>query len=74
MTVGVSDFFFAEIQSGLASGDVVELEQPKDDHGKIAKVAGMNVGEAAAGSKSPAAAPAAKPRGATSAPMVTRGT
>jgi RND family efflux transporter MFP subunit len=74
VTVGVSDFFFAEIQSGLASGDIVELEQPKDDHGKIAKVAGMNVGDSASASKSPSAAPAAKPRGATSTPVVTRGT
>ena len=29
--VGISDFFFAEIQLGLKSGDVVTLEQPKDD-------------------------------------------
>ena len=28
--VGVSDFFFAEIQEGLSAGDVVALELPKD--------------------------------------------
>lgn len=29
--VGVSDFFFAEIQEGLSAGDVVALELPKDE-------------------------------------------
>lgn len=29
--VGISDFFFAEIQGGLTAGEVVSLEQPKDD-------------------------------------------
>ena len=28
--IGISDFFFAEIQSGLAAGDVVMLELPKE--------------------------------------------
>jgi RND family efflux transporter MFP subunit len=36
--VGVADFFFAEIQSGLQPGEVVSLEAPKDDpkRGKLA--------------------------------------
>src|SRR5882672_6763516 len=32
--VGVSDFFYAEIQEGLAEGDVVALELPKEERGK----------------------------------------
>lgn len=35
--VGVSDFFFAEIQEGLAAGEVVSLELPKDEREKKAK-------------------------------------
>jgi HlyD family secretion protein len=35
--VGVADYFFAEIQEGLAAGDVVSLELPKDARDKKAK-------------------------------------
>ncbi len=35
--VGVSDFFFAEIQAGLAAGEVVALELPKEEREKKAK-------------------------------------
>jgi hypothetical protein len=35
--IGISDFFFAEIQSGLAPGEVVMLEAPKDEKITIAK-------------------------------------
>jgi len=35
--VGVSDFFYAEIQSGLAQGEVVLLEMPKDELEKKAR-------------------------------------
>lgn len=34
--VGVSDFFYAEIQEGLAEGDVVALELPKEEKEKKA--------------------------------------
>lgn len=34
VTVGVSDLFFAEIQDGLQPGDVVLLEQPKEEREK----------------------------------------
>jgi RND family efflux transporter MFP subunit len=45
--VGVSDFFFAEIQSGLQEGEVVLLEQPKEERGKVAqRMTGMGGGEA----------------------------
>lgn len=32
--VGISDFFFAEIQDGLEEGEVVSLELPKEERGK----------------------------------------
>ncbi len=35
--VGVSDFFFAEIQEGLSAGEVVSLELPKEERDKKAK-------------------------------------
>jgi len=35
--VGVTDFFYAEIQEGLAEGEVVSLEMPKEEREKKAK-------------------------------------
>ena len=35
--VGVSDFFFAEIQEGLSPGEIVSLELPKEEREKKAK-------------------------------------
>jgi len=35
--VGVTDFFYAEIQEGLAEGEVVSLELPKEEREKKAK-------------------------------------
>ena len=35
--VGVSDFFYAEIQEGLKAGEVVSLELPKEEREKKAK-------------------------------------
>jgi HlyD family secretion protein len=37
VTVGISDFFFAEIQDGLKAGEVVALELPKDQLDKMAQ-------------------------------------
>src|SRR5438445_712024 len=43
--VGVSDFFFAEIQDGLAPGEVVSLELPKEERDKKARqLAGQHSG------------------------------
>ena len=56
--VGVSDFFFVEIQSGLAAGEVVALELPKEEREKKAKsLAGSRPGEGAG------TAPTTKPTG-----------
>ena len=37
MQIGISDFFFAEVQKGLAPGEVVMLEVPKDEKITVAK-------------------------------------
>ncbi len=37
--IGVSDFFFAEVQAGLEPGEIVALEPPKDETSKVAKLA-----------------------------------
>lgn len=43
--IGVSDFFYAEVQSGLTGGDVVSLEMPKEEKEKQSKaVAGLKPG------------------------------
>ncbi len=44
VTVGVSDFFYAEVQAGLSPGDVVALEQPKEDRERAAKSAALHLG------------------------------
>jgi len=52
--VGVSDFFFAEIQEGLIAGEVVLLELPKEEREKKAKqLAGKRPGEGDATSVKP---------------------
>ena len=58
--IGVSDYFFAEVQSGLVAGEVVLLEQPKEE---AAKMAARPPG----GDRLPAAATAATPRPAAPA-------
>jgi RND family efflux transporter MFP subunit len=37
--IGVADFFFAEVQSGLAPGEIVALEPPKEETERIANLA-----------------------------------
>jgi HlyD family secretion protein len=55
--VGISDFFYAEIQEGLKAGEVVSLELPKDEREKMAEqLAGLH----------PGSAPAPRPQGASS--------
>jgi len=51
--VGVTDFFYAEIQEGLAEGEVVSLELPKEEREKKAKQMARQRKE---GEKSPSAA------------------
>jgi HlyD family secretion protein len=56
--VGVSDFFYAEIQGGLKEGEIVSLEMPKDEREKKAKqttVQKKSNGESGAASAKPAA-------------------
>jgi hypothetical protein len=55
--VGVSDFFFAEIQEGVSPGDIVSLELPKEEREKTARqLAGQRPGVAG---ETPAWRPAA---------------
>ncbi len=42
--IGVSDYFFAEVKQGLASGETVSLELPKSEQGKATKEAAANGG------------------------------
>src|SRR6185295_3606755 len=39
ITIGVSDFFYAEVQYGLNPGEVVALEPPKEEAARLAKLA-----------------------------------
>ena len=39
VTIGVSDFFFAEVQGGLEPGDIVALEPPKEEADRMVKLA-----------------------------------
>ena len=63
VSIGVADFFFAEVQSGLAAGEWVSLEAPKDEAERKSNMAGK-----AAGTPQPAApAPAKVPVSGTKA-------
>lgn len=46
--IGVADFFYAEVPSGLAPGDVVALELPKSERDKQSKTLAGGPGEAGA--------------------------
>jgi HlyD family secretion protein len=65
--VGISDFFYAEIQEGLSPGDVVALELPKEERDKKAKQLANQGRTGENGSKQPPAAVRtnAAPAGAT---------
>jgi HlyD family secretion protein len=58
--VGVSDYFYAEIQEGLKEGEIVSLELPKEERDKkvkqsaIQKKSGGDAGVAAAKNSAPA--------------------
>jgi HlyD family secretion protein len=59
--VGVSDFFYAEIQEGLTAGEIVSLELPKEERDKRGK---QLLGQRAAGGAPAAgAATAGRPAG-----------
>jgi RND family efflux transporter MFP subunit len=68
--IGVSDFFYAEVQRGLAPGDVVSLELPRSAQGKQAKAPpALRAGAGEAGTARRPASPApAAPTGGTGAP------
>jgi RND family efflux transporter MFP subunit len=41
VSIGVSDFFFAEVQEGLKPGEIIALEPPKDEAEHMPKLAGQ---------------------------------
>jgi len=56
VSIGVADFFYAEVQYGLNPGEVVALEPPKEEAARLAKLAKPNperIGGAAGAPKSP---------------------
>ena len=60
--VGVSDFFYAEIEDGLAPGEIVSLELPKEEREKKARqLAGQRPGGVLAGGLKLVAAPSTNP-------------
>jgi HlyD family secretion protein len=42
VSIGVSDFFYAEVQYGLNPGEIVALEPPKEEGARLAKLAKPN--------------------------------
>jgi len=66
--LGVSDFFFAEIQDGLAGGEVVSLELPKEERERKAReLAGQRPGGGEGGGR-PGGPPGPRPATASAAP------
>ena len=63
--VGVSDFFYAEIQEGLKAGEVVSLEMPKEELEKKAK---QLAGQKKSGGEAAARRQDRRPRPAAAAP------
>lgn len=55
ITIGVSDYFFAEVTSGLKAGEVVSLEDRAKSPNKKAEPVPAKVGAAGSGSTTPAA-------------------
>jgi HlyD family secretion protein len=55
ITIGVSDYFFAEVTSGLKAGEVVSLEDRAKSANKKAEPTPAKVGAAGSGSTAPAA-------------------
>jgi len=57
VTIGVSDFFFAEVQTGLKPGELISLEPPKDIAASMPKLASQGnqagTGQSSQGSAQP---------------------
>lgn len=65
VTIGVSDFFFAEVQYGLEPGEIVSLEPPKDVVPSLAKIA--NKGEQSGGERNTSPASGGQKTGGSTA-------
>ncbi|MBA4150566.1 MAG: hypothetical protein H0X66_20835 [Verrucomicrobia bacterium] len=60
VSLGISDFRFAEITSGLSSGEVIALEQPPDVPQTAGKKRGPGGGPRVGSTNAPAATPATR--------------
>ena len=65
--VGIADFFYAEIQDGLAAGDIVSLELPKDEIEKKSRMLAGQKNENGPPAAKPAATPTVNRTNATTA-------
>jgi HlyD family secretion protein len=64
--VGVSDYFYAEIQEGLTQGEVVSLEMPKEEREKKThQLASQKPGESGTPGGKPTSAPGGRTNSAT---------
>ncbi|HET6409134.1 MAG TPA: efflux RND transporter periplasmic adaptor subunit, partial [Chthoniobacteraceae bacterium] len=54
VTIGVSDFFFAEVQEGLEPGEIISLEPPKDAAENMPKLANKSGADAQRSTTQPA--------------------
>jgi RND family efflux transporter MFP subunit len=51
VTIGVADFFFAEVQAGLEPGEIIALEPPKEIADSLPKLAGQGGGNESGGQR-----------------------
>lgn len=63
VSIGVADFFFAEVQTGLKPGEIVALEPPKEEAERMAKLAKTQGERGPGGSSGSGAASAPKAAG-----------
>jgi RND family efflux transporter MFP subunit len=57
VTIGVSDFFFAEVQTGLEPGELISLEPPQDVAASMPKLANQGARTESSGQPASKAAP-----------------
>jgi RND family efflux transporter MFP subunit len=74
VTIGVSDFFYAEVQEGLKPGEIISLEPPKEEAEKMPKLASKGApGEGGAPRATQPAGAGNAPRGGASGGAATAG-
>jgi len=67
VSIGVADFFYAEVQEGLKPGEIISLEPPSDVAASMPKLASQGAGNEGSGTARPATpASGTQQRGTTS--------